>query len=80
MRSVGQLNIFRMLTGTLTRTGRFLSRFLYMAHLLMAFPEMIVFLHWLFGWFPMKLWVMIALGVYSLLMLIISLVAAKNNV
>ena len=42
-------------------------QFLHAAHLFMTITEFVVFLHWHFQWFPMKRWVMIVLGIYSLL-------------
>ena len=41
-------------------------RFLYGFYIFLFVPLMVLFLHWLFGWFPMKVWVMAVLGAYTL--------------
>ena len=58
--------------------GEGLFKFLRSFYTFLFIPLLVLFLHWLFGWFPMKLWVMIVLGVYTLLMFIGSIIYARN--
>ena len=41
-------------------------------------PLLVLFLHWLFDWNPVQLWVWIVLGVYTLLMFAGSVIYARN--
>lgn len=41
-------------------------------------PLLVLFLHWLFAWQPIQLWVLIVLGVYTLLVLIGSISYARK--
>ncbi len=45
---------------------------------MMFIPLMVLFLHWLFKWYPMQLWVIIVLGVYTLFSVITGIVSAKS--
>ncbi len=45
---------------------------------MMFVPALVFFLHWLFSWNPMQLWVLIVLGVYTLFSLIMGIVSAKQ--
>jgi hypothetical protein len=58
--------------------GQVLVRFLGSVHTLLLLPGMVLYLHWLFRWFPMKTWVVVLMGVYGLLFLIISIVNLKQ--
>lgn len=58
--------------------GKGFVNFMKTFHFMLGVVALVVCLHWLFGWFPMKLWVMILLSVYTLFSLIISIGAAKN--
>lgn|GEM_PF-1994651 len=57
--------------------GEGLFKFLRSFYTFLFVPMLVLFLHWLFGWSPIKLWVLIVLGVYTLLMLIGSVIYAK---
>jgi len=46
---------------------------------MLMIPAIVVFLHWHFGWFPMKTWVIIVLIIYMVLMLINVVTVAKGN-
>lgn len=52
-------------------------QFLHAAHLFFIIPEFVFFLHWHFQWFPMKHWVMIVLGVYSVIAFFFSIMYAR---
>lgn len=56
--------------------GKRLVRFLQAAHIYLLIVELILLLHWLFAWFPMKVWVIILLSVYTAFMLLFSLIYA----
>lgn len=58
--------------------GKGFFRFLRAFYTFMFIPLLVLFLHWLFGWFPMQLWVMIVLGVYLLITLLGSVIYARN--
>lgn len=58
------------------RKGARLAKFLLHFHTWMFIPELVLMLHWTFGWFPMKLWVIIVLSIYTLFFLISSIGAA----
>lgn len=58
------------------RKGRRLVKFLRAAHIFFVVPELVVLLHWLFTWFPMRVWVIVLLSVYSAFMLLLSLMYA----
>ncbi|MBO4837305.1 MAG: hypothetical protein J5564_06375 [Clostridia bacterium] len=60
------------------RNGEGLFKFLRSFYTFLFVPLLVLFLHWLFGWSPIKLWVLIVLGVYTLLMLIGSIIYAKS--
>ena len=53
-------------------------RFLQIFWSFLFVTALVFLLHWLFGWFPMQLWVMITLGVYTAASLIISIVFARR--
>ena len=53
-------------------------KFLFAAYIFLFIPLFVLFLHWLFGWFPMKLWVKIVLGVYTFIALIVSIVGSRD--
>lgn len=48
------------------------------AHILMALPEFVVGLHYIFNWHPMKIWVMLVLGLVSVFAVIGSIINAKQ--
>ena len=56
-----------------------LLKFFENAHLLMVVPELVLYLHYVFAWNPMKKWVMLLLGIGSLLVLALSAATAKNE-
>lgn len=58
--------------------GKKFAMFLRTAHIMLGPVAIVVFLHWLFAWFPMKTWVIILLAVYSLLSLIIAASSSKE--
>lgn len=58
--------------------GKGVVTFLITAHYLLGITALVIFLYWLFAKFPMKLWVIIVLSVYTLFSLIVAAVAAKN--
>ena len=41
------------------------TKFLFTSGIFLFIPVLVIFLHWLFGWLPMKLWVKIVLGIYT---------------
>ena len=51
-------------------------RFIFRLHISLFIPELVLFLHWLFGWSPMQLWVKIILCVYTVIAVIMSAVGA----
>ncbi|MEA5060794.1 MAG: hypothetical protein VB049_12320 [Candidatus Pelethousia sp.] len=53
--------------------GQVLVRFLGSEHILLLLPALGLYLHWLFGWFPMKTWVLVLCGIYGLLWLVLSI-------
>lgn len=53
--------------------GEVFCRFMFREHVLLFPIEMMLFLHWLFGWFPMQAWVIALLGVYGFIWLGLSL-------
>jgi len=55
-----------------------LMKFLENMHLTMGLVELVVILHRIFRWSPMRLWVMIVLGIVSILSLLGSLIASKD--
>ena len=55
-----------------------LFTFLRAIYIFMFVPLLVLFLHWLFAWYPIQLWVLIALGVYTLLILIGSISYASK--
>lgn len=52
-------------------------QFLHAAHLFFTIPEFIVFLHWHFHWFPIKTWILVVMGIYSLLALFGSIMYSR---
>ena len=60
------------------RKGARFAKFLMTFHLFMFIPELVLMLHWVFGWFPMKTWVMIVLGIYTLFFFISSIGVSRN--
>lgn len=59
--------------------GRRLAKFMLNAHVLLIIPELVLFLHWLFGWFPMKIWVIVLLSVYTTFALLSSLLVSDRR-
>ena len=59
--------------------ARRVLRFFQLLVTLLILPALVLFLHWLFAWQPIRLWVLIALGVYSVFSLIIAIVAARGR-
>jgi len=57
--------------------GLGLWQFLHAAHVWFTITNFVLFLHWHFHWFPMKRWVMIVLGIYSVLALLFSIVYSR---
>lgn len=55
------------------RKGGRLAKFLLQFHTWMFIPALVLMLHWTFSWFPMKLWVIIVLSIYTLFFLISSI-------
>lgn len=51
------------------RKGGRLAKFLLQFHTWMFIPELVLMLHWTFGWFPMEPWVIIVLSIYTLFFL-----------
>ncbi len=58
--------------------GEGFFKFLRLFYIFLFVPLLVLFLHWLFSWFPMQLWVMIALGIYTLLAAVFSLIHARS--
>ena len=58
--------------------GEGIAKFFYTFYTMMFVPALVFFLHWLFSWNPMQLWVLIVLGVYTLFSLIMGIVSAKQ--
>ncbi len=50
-------------------------RFFYMLHLTLFAPELVMALHYIFNWFPMKTWVIVVLSIFSFLAFIVSLMS-----
>ena len=55
-----------------------LFTFLRAIYIFLFIPLLVLFLHWLFGWSPVQLWVWIVLGAYTLLALIGSFSYARK--
>ena len=58
--------------------GEGLIKFVHTFYTMMFIPCTVLFLHWLFQWNPIQLWVIIVLGVYTLFSAIMGIIAAKN--
>ena len=61
------------------RKGARFAKFLVHFTLEMFIPCLVLVLHWVFGWFPMKIWVMIVLGLYTLFFFITSVGVARMD-
>ena len=59
-------------------TGKGFFKFMRSFYTFMVIPLLVLFLHWLFDWNPVQLWVWIVLGVYTLLMFAGSVIYARN--
>ena len=57
--------------------GKGFFRFMQSVHLFFFIPLFVLYLHWLFSWTPVKLWVLIVLGIYTVATLIISIIYAR---
>ena len=60
------------------RRGQVPVRFIGSLHIMLLLPGLIVFLHWLFSWFPMKTWVVVLLSIYGVFFLIVSILNLKQ--
>ena len=58
--------------------GEGFIKFLRSFYTFLFIPVLVLFLHWLFKWDPVQLWVWIVLGVYTLLTFIGSIIYAKS--
>lgn len=58
--------------------GKF-AGFMAALHVCWGLPVFVVFLHWLFAWFPMKTWVIVILGVWGLMMLILAAMSTRSD-
>lgn len=54
------------------------AKFFLAFHLYQFITEAVLFLHWIFAWFPMKTWVIIVLALYGLIGLLCSILFANN--
>lgn len=59
--------------------GKGLVKFLRALHLFMGIPELVVYLHWVFGWLPVKTWVIAVLAVYGGASLPLAFLFAKDR-
>ena len=55
------------------------AKFFISAHILMLPAELVLCLHLIFGWSPIRVWVIVLLSIYSALMLLAALVYAANG-
>lgn len=60
------------------RKGKGLVFFLSGQHVLLLAPGMGLYLHWLFGWFPMQTWVIVVYSLYGIFWLIASIAGIKR--
>ena len=53
-------------------------KFLFSVYIFFFFPLLVLYLHWLFGWLPVKTWVWIVLGIYSFIVLVGSFIGSRE--
>jgi len=46
---------------------------------MLSVPALVLYLHWIFEWFPMKTWVLILIIIYLVITLIVSIVSSRIN-
>lgn len=61
------------------KTGRLFVKFCGGFHIFMVVPYLLMFLHWLFAWSPVKVFVWVIVGLWTLCSLILSLVLTTNE-
>lgn len=59
------------------RKGKGLVGFLAAQHILLLAPGLGLYLHWLFGWFPMQTWVIVVYCIYGFVWLMMSIASIK---
>ncbi len=58
--------------------GEVLVRFLGAQHISLLLPVLVLYLHWLFQWFPMRTWVIVLYGIYGLIWIVASIANLKQ--
>ena len=69
----------RFKASTRRHRGEKLVGFLGALHLFWGVPALVLFLHWLFAWFPMKTWVIVALSVWGFFTLILAALSRRSD-
>lgn len=59
--------------------GAKLVQFLGALHTFWCVPELVLFLHWLFNWFPVKTWVIVILGIWGFFTLLLSALSTRSD-
>ena len=59
--------------------GAKLVQFLGALHTFWGLPALVLYLHWLFNWFPMKTWVIVLLGIWGVFTLLLSALSTRSD-